>query len=76
MTEQTTSRIVAGLERHGYVTRQPHPDDRRVRLLAASPTGMRVMQELDQAGSIDSIVRHELSPDDEARLRELLLRFL
>ncbi len=76
VTEQTTSRIVAGLERHGYVTRQPHPDDRRVRLLAASPTGMRVMQELDQAGSIDSIVRHELSPDDEARLRELLLRFL
>ncbi len=76
VTEQTTSRIVAGLERHGYVTRERHTDDRRVRLLAATPTGRRVMQELDDAGSVDSIVRHELSPDDEARLRELLLRFL
>ena len=76
VTEQTTSRIVAGLERNGYVRREPHPDDRRVRLLSATDTGARVMQELDRAGSVDSILDHGLSPEDEATLRTLLTHFL
>ncbi|GAB2616200.1 MarR family winged helix-turn-helix transcriptional regulator [Pseudactinotalea suaedae] len=76
VTEQTTSRIVAGLERNGYVTRQRLPDDRRVRLLAATGEGAAVMHQLTAAGSVDSIVEHGLSAEEEATLRRLLMRFL
>lgn len=76
VTEQTTSRIVTGLERHGYVAREPHPADRRVRVLAPTERGRTVMRELDEAGSIEEIVPHGLSSEQEATLRELLQHFL
>ena len=37
------SRLVAGLEQLGYVTRTPDPDDRRARLLVATPEGADVI---------------------------------
>ncbi|GAB35765.1 MarR family winged helix-turn-helix transcriptional regulator [Gordonia otitidis] len=39
----TVSRLVAGLEQLGYVTRTPDPDDRRARLLVATPEGADVI---------------------------------
>jgi DNA-binding MarR family transcriptional regulator len=37
--KSTASRVVDALERKGYVTRLPHPQDRRAVLLEATPSG-------------------------------------
>jgi len=37
--KSTASRVVDALERKGYVTRLPHPEDRRAVLLEATPSG-------------------------------------
>lgn len=39
LDKSTASRVVDALERKGYVTRRPHPDDRRALLLEATPAG-------------------------------------
>ncbi|GAC47403.1 MarR family winged helix-turn-helix transcriptional regulator [Gordonia aichiensis] len=39
----TVSRLVAGLEQLGYVTRTPDPEDGRARLLVATPEGADVI---------------------------------
>lgn len=76
VTEQTTSRIVSGLERAGYVRREPDASDARRRLLAATDAGRAALAELDEADTIEALVDHGLSPEEEAHLRSLLLRFL
>lgn len=76
VTEQTTSRIVAGLARQGYLQREPDARDGRRRLLAATASGRTALRELDRAEAVAGLVDHGLSPEDEARLRELLMRFL
>jgi MarR family 2-MHQ and catechol resistance regulon transcriptional repressor len=61
LDKSTASRVVDALERKGYVTRTPHPDDRRALLLEATAAG----RELE--GKIrDSILAEE---------RELLAGF-
>jgi len=61
LDKSTASRVVDALERKGYVTRQPHPEDRRALLLKATAAG----RELE--GKIrDSILAEE---------RELLAGF-
>jgi DNA-binding MarR family transcriptional regulator len=39
LDKSTASRVVDALERKGYVTRSPHPEDRRALLLEATPPG-------------------------------------
>ena len=39
LDKSTASRVVDALERKGYVTRLPHPEDRRAVLLDATPAG-------------------------------------
>jgi DNA-binding MarR family transcriptional regulator len=39
LDKSTASRVVATLERKGYVTRTPHPDDGRAIVLTATPAG-------------------------------------
>lgn len=41
--KSTASRIVDALERKGYVTRMPHPGDRRALRLTATPAGRRLV---------------------------------
>ena len=56
LDKSTASRVVDALERKGYVTRRPHPDDRRALLLEATAAG----RELE--GRIrDSILAEERS---------------
>lgn len=42
LDKSTASRVVAALERKGYVTRASHPDDGRAVVLSASPAGRRL----------------------------------
>ena len=56
LDKSTASRVVDALERKGYVTRRPHPEDRRALLLEATAAG----RELE--GRIrDSILAEERS---------------
>jgi DNA-binding MarR family transcriptional regulator len=43
LEKSTTSRVVDALERKGYVTRAPHPDDRRALQLSATAAGQRLV---------------------------------
>jgi DNA-binding MarR family transcriptional regulator len=42
LDKSTASRVVATLERKGYVTRDPHPDDGRAIVLSVTPAGRRL----------------------------------
>lgn len=76
VTEQSTSRMVAGLERNGYVERSRHSQDRRRHTVRITDAGRGALAELNVPGAIDSLVGHDLSDNELADLRRLLLRFL
>jgi DNA-binding MarR family transcriptional regulator len=61
LDKSTASRVVDALERKGYVTRQPHPEDRRALLLDATAAGRELENRIR-----DSILAEE---------RELLAGF-
>ncbi len=44
VTEQTMSRILARMERLGYVTRKPHRDDRRRHVISLTAAGRAVLR--------------------------------
>lgn len=76
VTEQTTSRMVASLERSGYLERATHPQDRRRRAVRLTEAGRQCLTELNDAETINSLVQHDLDEAQTAQLRRLLIRFL
>lgn len=76
VTEQAISRMVASLERLGYVVRSRHPQDRRRHTVQITPAGQHALAELNVRDAIDSLVGHDLSDTELADLRRLLIRFL
>ena len=66
--------IVDGLEDRGYVTRQPHPSDRRVKVVVLTPLGekakARAMERLYEPPAWFGA----LAPDEQAQLRDLLVK--
>jgi DNA-binding MarR family transcriptional regulator len=70
----TMTGIADRLEERGLIERRPSPHDRRVKLLAITPTGRDVVQRLqaDVTGELDGVAR--LSDSDRARLAALLQR--
>lgn len=76
VTEQTTSRMVASLERSGYLERATQPQDRRRRAVRLTTAGRQCLAELNDADTIDGLVRHGLDEAETAQLRRLLIRFL
>jgi MarR family transcriptional regulator for hemolysin len=53
------------LERTGLAERRPLPSDRRVRLVAVTPTGKRVLEQADEALQRSRVGVLSLLPDDE-----------
>ncbi len=51
ITPQSMHDVVLGLERRGLVTRQPHPDHRKILRTTLSPEGRRVIQRCEAAVS-------------------------
>jgi MarR family transcriptional regulator, 2-MHQ and catechol-resistance regulon repressor len=47
LDKSTTSRIVDGLERKGYVVRRTHPEDRRALLLEPTMSGRQLMARIE-----------------------------
>ncbi|UZN01700.1 MarR family winged helix-turn-helix transcriptional regulator [Cellulomonas sp. S1-8] len=72
VTEQTMSRVVARLERTGYVTRRPHDRDRRRHVIAITPAGTAALLACaDPHPAQDAVLGH-LPPERRALLEDLL----
>lgn len=76
VTEQTLGRVLRGLEEHGYITREPHASDRRRRLVTLTEHGREALVELDHAREVQALIGNELTDDETAQLRRLLIQML
>jgi DNA-binding MarR family transcriptional regulator len=73
VSQQAVSKTVAELERLGYVRRRPGRDDRRVRIVALTAKGRRVV---DDAREIRAQISAELAAGLGERRAERLRRLL
>jgi MarR family transcriptional regulator, organic hydroperoxide resistance regulator len=73
VTEQTMSRIVARLERSGYVTRASDSSDRRRRRVEITPAGRAAAAEAARREPAEALLSRGLNEDQLQVLRELLL---
>ncbi|WP_418608030.1 MarR family winged helix-turn-helix transcriptional regulator [Georgenia sp. SUBG003] len=73
VTEQTTSRMLTGLERSGFVARRRHEVDRRRQVVAVTPSGMSALAALDDPDTVERLLGDALSPAQLATLRDLLV---
>lgn len=67
-----TTIVVDDLERRGFVTRSPHPDDRRAKIVSATPDGRRVARKAASILERPPAAIAELSDRDLAELHRLL----
>ena len=72
VTEQTTSRVVARMERTGYVTRTPHADDRRRHVLSITDAGRAALAVASDRAPAEAMVTRGLTAEEVAELRRLL----
>jgi MarR family transcriptional regulator, organic hydroperoxide resistance regulator len=76
VTEQTTSRMLTGLERSGYVARRRHDSDRRRQVVAVTQSGLSALAALDDPATVERLIGDALSPAQLATLRHLLVRLV
>ncbi|MBO3084130.1 MarR family winged helix-turn-helix transcriptional regulator [Cellulomonas fengjieae] len=72
VTEQTTSRVLARMERTGYVTRSPHPDDRRRHVIAITDAGRQAFIVSADRDLAENLVTRDLTAEQAEQLRRLL----
>ncbi|MDT0302631.1 MarR family winged helix-turn-helix transcriptional regulator [Streptomonospora wellingtoniae] len=70
MTKQAAAQLVDELHRNGYVTRRPHPDDARARLVELTDRGRAATRAAEAAAARAAAAWQErIGPDRMARLR-------
>ncbi len=72
VTEQTMSRVLARMERTGYVTRAPHATDRRKVVIAITDTGREVAEKAADRRPAEAMTTRGLTPEQVEQLRTLL----
>ncbi|WP_034609158.1 MarR family winged helix-turn-helix transcriptional regulator [Cellulomonas sp. URHD0024] len=72
VTEQTMSRVVARMERTGYVTRTPHAQDRRRLVLSITDEGRAALAMASDREPAETMVTRGLTDDEVTELRRLL----
>ncbi len=72
VTEQTTSRVVARMERTGYVTRTPHEADRRRHVIAITDAGRGALAVASDREFAEELVTRGLTDEQTEQLRGLL----
>ena len=72
VTEQTMSRVLARMERSGYVTRTPHDDDRRRHVITITHAGRSAFVVASDRELAESMVTRGLTPEQAEQLRRLL----
>ena len=76
VTEQTMSRIVARLERSGYVLRAPHTQDRRRHEVSLTESGRRALADAGDRSVAEEMSVRGLTPEQVLELRRLLSAML
>ena len=76
VTEQTMSRVVARLERSGYVERHPHPDDARRHDVVLTGAGRDVLAAAGDPRIAEEMSIRGLDEGQVAQLRQLLALML
>jgi DNA-binding MarR family transcriptional regulator len=75
LDRSTVVAVIDRLESRGLVTREPSPNDRRSHALHLSDTGETTLRRLtERVRAHEREIALHLSPDDQARLIELLRR--
>ncbi|EYR63183.1 MarR family transcriptional regulator [Actinotalea ferrariae CF5-4] len=72
VTEQTMSRILARMERSGYIAREQHPTDRRRHDVVLTAAGRAVMLEAGDPRPAEEMSVRGLEPHHVEQLREIL----
>lgn len=72
VTEQTMSRVLARMERTGYVTRTTHATDRRKHAIVITDAGRAVAAEAADPVAAEAVATRGLTPGQVVQLRELL----
>jgi len=72
VTEQITSRVVARMERSGYVTRALHAADHRRLVLSITSAGQEALTAAADRELARAMVTRGLTPEQVDQLRELL----
>lgn len=73
LDKSTTSRVMDALERKGYVTRAPHPDDRRAVLLSVTASGKRLHHRIRKALVAEvRAVLEQVAPEVRTGVTELV----
>ncbi|GIG36686.1 MarR family winged helix-turn-helix transcriptional regulator [Cellulomonas pakistanensis] len=73
VTEQTMSRVIARLERSGYVERTAHATDRRKQQISVTDAGRAAVLAASDPEAAEAMVTEGLTPAQVDQLRELLL---
>ncbi|MFI2752355.1 MarR family winged helix-turn-helix transcriptional regulator [Cellulomonas sp. P22] len=72
VTEQTMSRVLARMERTGYVTRAPHRGDKRRHVIAVTDAGRAVAVQAADPAAPEEMTTRGLTPEQVDQLRALL----
>jgi DNA-binding MarR family transcriptional regulator len=77
LDKSTASRVLDALVAKGYATRQPHPEDGRAVVLAATAAGKRLYQRIDAdlLGSVRSVLA-AVDPEVRAAIPGLLAQLV
>jgi DNA-binding MarR family transcriptional regulator len=73
VTEQTMSRVLARVERTGYVTRSAHATDRRKQEIRITDAGRAAVLAASDPEAAEAMVTDGLTPEQVEQLRALLL---
>ncbi|WP_234346676.1 MarR family winged helix-turn-helix transcriptional regulator [Cellulomonas timonensis] len=72
VTEQTMSRVLAKMERTGYITRSAHQDDRRRHVIAVTDAGRAAAAVAADPAPAEQMTARGLTAGQVDQLRELL----
>lgn len=73
MTHPTTIGILKNLEKKGFITGRPNPDDKRSRLVSLTPMADSMQPEMEQIGDdIEKMLTAKLNPEQYHELIKLL----
>ncbi|MBS1878484.1 MAG: MarR family transcriptional regulator [Actinobacteria bacterium] len=74
ISKQALNHLLGGLERLGYLEREPDPDDRRSKRIVVTQRGIAAAAVIREAvGEMEAAWAQQLGPSRFANLRELLL---
>jgi DNA-binding MarR family transcriptional regulator len=75
VAKQSMAELVAHLEQHGYVVREPDPADGRAKLVRATSRGRAVFAiAREEMAAVEGELVEKLGAQDVARLRALLVK--